>query len=202
MEVWNSSKLFIVTNIKKFTLSQHLVRINYICNEPITILNKMKNLQILLTACTIAMLFYSCNNDYDVSIDDRATAILGQWEYVSIMSDRAVDLNGDNESNIDLFGTQELRQCVKDNLTLFTENGPSNKPEFNVNENNLTCDNNDPFSLVEEDFWTLSNNNTVITFENRNPYRIIELTNDRLVVEMDDVFEGLDYTVTTVYSKR
>ena len=137
-----------------------------------------------------------------MSIDDRATAILGQWEYISIMSDRAVDLNGDNESYIDLFGTQELKQCVKDNLALFTESGPSNKPEFNVNENNLTCDNNDPFSLVEEDFWTLSNNNTVITFENRNPYRIIELTNDRLVVEMDDVFEGLDYTVTTVYSKR
>ena len=158
----------------------------------------------MLIAGTILTLLYSCKNDDDggISAEDRSTAILGQWEYESIMSDRAVDLNGDNISNIDLFGTQEIDQCEKDDLTTFTDNGPSNKPEFNVTENNLACNNNDPFSFVEEDFWTLTTNNTVISFENRKLFRIVELSTKKLIVETDEVSDGLDYIKTIAYKKR
>ena len=163
----------------------------------------MKNTQILLATLVLAGMLFSCNNDDDgISVGDRATAILGQWEYESIMSDRAVDLNGDNVSNIDLFGTQELQQCVKDNLTTFTDSGPSDKPEFNVTENNLACSGNDPFSFVYEDFWTLTNDNSVISFENQSSYRIIEFSNNKLVVEKDDIFDGLEYVRTIVYAKK
>ena len=162
----------------------------------------MKSIRILFTACAILALLSSCNkDDDDISIENRQTAILGQWEYESIMSDRAVDLNGDNISNIDLLGTQELKQCEKDNVTTFTNSGPSNKPEFNVTENNLACDNNEPFSFVEEDFWTLTNSNTIISFENKDLFRIIELSKNKLIVETDAISDGLNYVKTIVYRK-
>ncbi len=156
----------------------------------------------ILSLIAFAVVFYSCNNDDDVSVSDRSEAILGQWDYEAITTDRAVDLNGDNTSNIDLLDTQELKQCIKDNVTTFTDNGPSNKPEYNVTESNLACDDNDPFSFVEEDFWTLTNNNSVIQFENRDPFRIVELTKNRLVVESDDVFEDMEYILTITYKRR
>tara|TARA_R110000744_G_scaffold226504_3_gene344830 strand:- start:131 stop:613 length:483 start_codon:yes stop_codon:yes gene_type:complete len=154
---------------------------------------------------TVVLIFFilsSCNNDDGVAVSDRNKALLGQWEYTAITTDRAVDLNGDNVSNIDLFGTQELPQCVKDNITTYTENGPSNKPEYNVTENNLACDDNNPFSFVEEDFWSLTNNNSVISFENREPFRIVELTNTKLIVESDDTFESMEYVLTISFKRK
>ncbi|SNZ01299.1 hypothetical protein [Flagellimonas pacifica] len=149
------------------------------------------------------LLFLSCKSDDDsVPKSSRDQALLGQWDYEAIVSDRAVDLNGDNISNIDLLGTQEIRQCEKDNITTFTDSGPSNKPEYNVTESNLACDDNGPFSFVEEDFWSLTSNNTVIGFENRSPFRIIELSKNKLIVETDDEFEGLEYVITITYKKR
>ncbi len=159
--------------------------------------------RLLFLPLAITLLVISCNKDDDeVSIADRNRALLGQWEYEGIMTDRAVDLNGDNTSNIDLFNTQELPQCVKDNITTYTEDGPSGKPEYNVTENNLACDDNNPFSFVEEDFWTLTNDNAIISFEGREPFRIIELTKNRLKVESDDTFDGQDYIMTITYRKK
>ncbi len=89
------------------------------------------------------MLFFSCNNDdSSVSDSDRGQALLGQWEYQAIMSDRAVDINGDGTSNIDLFNTQEIKQCLKDDLTFFAERGEGEKGAFTINENGLACDGN------------------------------------------------------------
>lgn len=151
----------------------------------------------------LTLLFVCCSkDDGTVSGSDRAKTLLGQWEYQSIVSDRAVDLNGDNISNIDLFNTQELRQCLKDNITTYTKDGPSGKPEYNVTENNLACDDNSPFSFVEEDFWTLTDNNSTILFEERDSFRIVDLTKNKIVVESDDVFEGMPYTVTITYKRR
>ncbi len=56
------------------------------------------------------LLLFSCNSDDDAVADsDRSQALLGQWEYESIMTDTAVDINGDGTVNIDLFNTQEIR---------------------------------------------------------------------------------------------
>lgn len=151
----------------------------------------------------ITLLCISCKKSNDeISLEDRNKALLGQWEYEAIMTDHAVDINGDNTSNIDLFNTQELPQCVKDNVTTFTENGPSGKPEYNVTENNLACNDNNLFSFVEEDFWILTNNNATITFEEREPFRIIELTKNSLTVESDNSFEGLSYIMTITYKRK
>ena len=149
----------------------------------------------------LVLLLFSCNNDDD-SVDegDRSQALLGQWEYESIMTDTAVDINGDGTVNIDLFNTQEIRQCIKDNLTFFTEMEIKGAGAYAINENGLACDDQDPFSTIDDDNYELFNN-TTIRFDNRNEMRIIELTKTKLVVEMDDNLGNEDVVVTISYNK-
>ncbi|WP_318312863.1 hypothetical protein [Flagellimonas crocea] len=138
----------------------------------------------------------SCSNDDDgVSLDDRNEALFGQWEYEAIESDTAVDINGDGTVNIDLYNTNEIRQCLKDNLTFFNEGPSGEKDEYRINENGLSCGEVDPFSTVEMDKYELINNE-ILRFENRNDMVIIEFTKDRLVVEQDDFLDDQDVVVT------
>mgnify|MGYP000465541557 CR=1 FL=1 len=83
----------------------------------------------------IVLVLFSCSKDRNISIDDRNEAILGQWEYEAIDSDTAVDINGDGTVNIDLYNTNEIRQCLKDNLTFFASRGEGELNEFTINEN-------------------------------------------------------------------
>ncbi len=149
----------------------------------------------------MALLLVCCSKDGDkVSESDRAEALLGQWKYEAIKSDKAVDINGDGTVNIDLFNTQEIRQCIKDNLTFFTEMGANASGAYSINENGLACDEQDPFSTIEEDTYKIENN-AIIQFDTRNEMRIIELTKSRLVVETDDNLGGEDVVVTITYRK-
>ena len=147
------------------------------------------------------LLFTSCKNDDDaVAESDRGQALLGQWEYQSIITDKAVDINGDGTVNIDLFNTQEMRQCIKDNLTFFTEMGTNGSGVYSINENGLACDEQDPFSTVEEDTYELLNNST-IQFAVRNEMRILELSKTKLVVETNDNLGDEDVIVTIAFKK-
>lgn len=143
----------------------------------------------------------ACNKD-DVKVieSDRAETLLGQWKYEAITSDKAVDINGDGTVNVDLFNTQEIRQCIKDNLTFFTEMGTNGNNVYSINENGLACDDQDPFSTIEEDNYRLENNST-IRFDNRNEMRIIEFTKFRLVIETNDNLGDEDVEVTITYKK-
>lgn len=147
------------------------------------------------------VLFFSCNNDdSSVSDSDRSQALLGQWEYQAIMTNKAVDINGDGTVNIDLFNTQEMRQCIKDNLTFFTEMGFLGKGLFSINENGLACDDQDPFLTIEEDNYELIND-SIIRFEVRNEMRILELTKTKLVIETNDNLGDQNVVVTISYAK-
>ncbi|KKM77383.1 hypothetical protein LCGC14_1370620, partial [marine sediment metagenome] len=141
------------------------------------------------------------NKDDDkVTESDRAEALLGQWKYEAIMSDKAIDIDGDGTVNIDLFNTQEIRQCLKDNLTFFTEMGSESGGSYSINENGLACDDQDPFSTIEEDNYRLEDN-SIIKFDNRNEMRIIQLTKSRLEIETSDNLGGEDVVVTITYKK-
>ncbi len=143
----------------------------------------------------------SCKKDDDeILVADRAKAILGQWEYTGITTDTAVDINGDGTVNIDLFNTQEIRQCIKDNLTFFTEMDIPGEGDYSINENGLACDENDPFSTIENDTYKLIDNQ-IIRFNVRNEMRIIELTKSKLVVETNDNLGNEDVVVTISYKK-
>lgn len=149
----------------------------------------------------ILLIFAACGKDDDKVMDsDRAETLLGQWKYEAITSDRAVDVNGDGTVNIDLFNTQEIRQCLKDNLTFFTEMDIAGAGDYSINENGLACDDQDPFLNIEEDNYRLENNST-IKFDNRNEMRISELTKSKLVIETDDYLGGEDVVVTITYKK-
>jgi len=148
------------------------------------------------------LVLFSCkSDDSSVPIDDRAQALLGQWEYQAITTDSAVDINGDSNFNIDLFNTQEIRQCIKDNLTFFNERGAGEKGAYSINDNGLACQENTQFTNLEEDQYELINNNT-IRFDNRNEMRIVELTKTRLVVDTEDNLGDVDVVVTITFIKN
>ena len=160
----------------------------------------MKSTYLIILVFVISM-FSSCKKDDDeIAVSDRATALLGQWEYTAIGTDRAVDINGDGMVNIALFNTQEIRQCIKDNLTFFTERGENEKGDYSINDNGLACEEDGQFTNIEEDRYELINDNT-IRFDVRNYMRIIEMTKTKLVVETDDNLGGENVIVTITYSK-
>lgn len=139
-------------------------------------------------------------SDDEVTGSDRNQALFGQWEYVAIMSDTAVDINGDNTVNIDLYNTNEIRQCIKDNITVFASNVEGAKNVFIINESGLTCGEVDSFSNVEEDMYELINNE-ILRFDNRNDMTIIEFTNEKLVVEQDDFLDDSDVVITYTFKR-
>ena len=146
------------------------------------------------------VLFFSCNNDDgSVSDSDRSQALLGQWEYQSIMTDSAVDINGDGTSNIDLFNTQEIKQCLKDNLTFFAERGEGSGA-YNINENGLACDGNQAFTTIESDIYELISNNRIV-FDKRGEMKVMELTKNKLVVETEDIIDDTKVLLTITFKK-
>ena len=160
----------------------------------------MKTIYFSLLAL-IFMMFSSCKkDDENISESARSEALLGQWKYTSITTDKAVDINGDGTFNIDLFNTQEIRQCIKDNLTFFTTRAVGEKGDYSINDNGLPCEEDTEFSNIEEDRYELIDN-TVIRFDTRNEMRIQELTKTKLVIETDDNLGDTDVIVTISYSK-
>lgn len=144
----------------------------------------------------------SCDKDDDnVGLDNQREALFGQWEYEAIMSDTAVDINGDGTVNIDLFNTNEVRQCLKDNLTFFSD-GPADegKDLFTINENGLSCGEVDAFANVEDDQYELINNE-IIHFDNKNDMTIIEFTQNRLIVEQDDFLDDQNVVITYTFKR-
>ena len=78
--------------------------------------------------------------------------------------------------------------------------GTNGNNVYSINENGLACDDQDPFSTIEEDNYRLENNST-IRFDNRNEMRIIEFTKFRLVIETNDNLGDEDVEVTITYKK-
>jgi hypothetical protein len=149
----------------------------------------------------MSTLLLSCSKNYDfVSLKDRKEALFGQWEYESIESNAAVDINGDGTVNIDLYNTNEIRQCLKDNLTFFASRGEGELNAFTINENGLSCGEVDPYGNVESDKYELINNE-ILRFENRNDMRILEFTKNRLVLEQDDFLDDQDVVITYTYKR-
>ncbi|MBD1260672.1 hypothetical protein HZY62_08740 [Maribacter polysiphoniae] len=147
------------------------------------------------------MLFFSCNSDDDsVTESDRSQALLGQWEYESIDSNTAVDINGDGTVNVDLFNTNEIRQCLKDNLTFFSSRGAEEKGAFSINENGLSCGEVPAFQNVEDDSYELIDNR-IIRFDNRNDWIIVEFSQNRLVVDQEDFLDDQDVVITYSFKR-
>ncbi len=147
------------------------------------------------------VLILSCNNDdNDIRVNDRNEFLFGQWEYEAIDTNTAVDINGDGTANIDLYNSNEIRQCLKDNLTFFSQGSVGEKNDFSINENGLSCGEVPAFNNVEDDKYELINNE-VLRFNNRDDMRIIEITRNRLVLEQDDFLDDQEVVITYTYKK-
>lgn len=157
-----------------------------------------KNL--LLPLLVVALLLSCSDDDGNVALDNRAEALFGQWEYEAINSNIAVDINGDGTVNDDFYNTNEIRQCLKDNLTFFNDRPPVEKDVFTINENGLSCGEVPAFQNVEDDTYELINNE-IIRFDNRNDWTIIEFTQNRLVVQEEDFLDDRDVIITYVLKR-
>jgi hypothetical protein len=151
-------------------------------------------------ALLIGLLFSCDKNDDIIKPKDRNEALFGQWEYAGIMSDRAVDIDGNGTSNIDLYNTNEIRQCIKDNLTFFASRGEGEKNAYSINENGLSCGEVAAFNTVEQDRYELIENET-LRFDNGNDWTIVELTKSKLVVETKDCLEDTEVVITYTFQK-
>ncbi len=160
----------------------------------------MKLNSVILYVFPLFLIFSCSKDDTNVSESDKAKALLGQWEYTAIMTDRAVDINGDGTSNIDLFNTQEIKQCIKDNLIFFAERGEGEDGSFSINENGLACEGNQAFTTIESDTYQLINNNRIV-FGSRREMKIMKFEKDKLVVETQDNLGGTDVLVTITFKK-
>lgn len=158
----------------------------------------MKSNYFVMLFSIISMLSSCSKDDDDVEISDRSKALWGRWEYSAILTDKPVDINGDGTMNDDLFNTQEIRQCIKDNLTFFTEMAIAGQGDYSINENGLTCDDNDPYTSIENDRYELIDN-SIIRFDNRNDMSIMELTRSKLVIETKDNLGDEDVIVTITF---
>lgn len=160
-----------------------------------------KVLQIL----AIGLVTVSCSNDDGIDPQDREKALIGQWEYLSITSDRPVDLNGDGQTATDLFNSQEIKQCLKDNLTIFSDTFSFiDGANFSVLKNQLTCEEDSEESqFVERDVWMLSSDNRNITIQDRGEiWQINELTDNRLEVSYQQLdFNDNTFILTVRYKK-
>ncbi|MEX0360785.1 MAG: hypothetical protein AB3N10_07320 [Allomuricauda sp.] len=143
---------------------------------------------------------FSCSDDDDIAVDCRSEALFGQWEYETIESNTAVDINGDGTVNIDLYNTNEIRQCLKDNLTFFARRGEGELNAFTINENGLSCGEVPAYNNVEDDKYELINNE-ILRFENRNDMRIIKFSKNQLVLEQDDFFDDQDVVITYTFKR-
>lgn len=140
--------------------------------------------------------FLSCSeDDNSISGENRNEALFGQWEYEGITSNTAVDINGDGTVNIDFFNTNEIRQCLKDDLTFFSSRGAGEKNAYSLNENSLSCGDVPAFQNVEEDNYELINNE-ILRFDNQNDMMIIEFTNNRIVLEQEDFLDNQNVIIT------
>ncbi|MGC1516447.1 MAG: hypothetical protein WA810_12790 [Maribacter sp.] len=147
------------------------------------------------------LLFFSCSSDDDsVAESGRSQALFGQWEYEAIDSNIAIDINGDGSVNVDLFNTNEIRQCLKDNLTFFSSRGLGEKSAFSINENGLSCGEVPAFQNLEDDRYELINNE-IIRFENRTDWIIVEFTENRLVVDQNDFLDNQDVVITYTFKR-
>ena len=155
---------------------------------------------IKIVCLSLMLVILACNKDDEVSVDDRNEALFGQWEFEAITSNTAVDINGDGTVNIDLYNTNEIRQCLKDNLTFFASRGGEEKNAFSINENGLSCGEVNAFETVESDRYELVNDE-IIRFDNRNEMRIIEFDKNRLVLEQDDFLDGQEVLITYTYKR-
>ncbi len=155
----------------------------------------------LISAILFGLLSSCDKNDDTVASGDRNQALFGQWEYAAILSDRAVDIDGNGTSNIDLYNSNEIRQCIKDNLTAFASRGEDEKNAYSINENGLSCGEVDAFNNVEEDRYELIDNET-LRFEKRNDFKIIELTKSKLVVESEDFLDDTEVIITYTFTKK
>lgn len=153
----------------------------------------------LLALALLSVAFTSCKKDDKDNEPDKTSLLTDKsWKMTAATVDPAIDWFGSGTKVTNVYA--QFPACVKDDLVIFKKNGT-----VNFDEGATKCEPNDAQTVNA--LWSLNPAETIISITQTGEtesWKILELTNSKLVVEYEeyDEFEGITYTVTITNVKQ
>lgn len=142
----------------------------------------MKNLLIIITALALA----SCEKDKEEPINRENFLTQGSWQISALTVDPAIDWFGTQVTNV----FAQMPACIKDNLTIFKNNGTTN-----YDEGPSKCDPNEPQTTTGT--WSFNTNQTILSLTTdgeTESWELSELTKDHISAQYQIIEDGITYT--------
>ncbi len=154
------------------------------------LLNSKHAVLVLLIVSTLA---WSCKKD-DNKPDRLDLLVEKNWRLTALTIDPSIDWFGNGTLVTNIYA--QLNNCDRDDLYIFERNGV-----YKLDEGPTKCSPNDPQTITGT--WTFNPDKTVITVNitgGSNSYTIKELESKRMVLEYQERFGGVTYTLTGTYT--
>lgn len=155
---------------------------------------RVKTALVALTVMTIA--FTSCQKDKENKPDNAGLLTEKNWKLSAFTIDPAIDWFGNGTLVTNIYA--QLPACAKDDLTIFNKNGV-----VNFDEGASKCDPNDPQTTTGT--WAFNTDKTIIsvtTDGSTQSWKVLELKGDRMMIEYQEVEDGITYTLTGTFAKQ
>ncbi len=149
-----------------------------------------------LALAVLSIAFVSCEKDKDNKPDNTELLTGKNWKLTAFTIDPAIDWFGNGTLVTNIYA--QLPTCAKDDLATFNKNGT-----VNFDEGATKCDPNDP--QTTSGTWAFNTDKTIIsvtTDGETESWKVLELKNDRLVIEYQEVEDGITYTLTGTFAKQ
>lgn len=155
----------------------------------------MKSLRILAVVAVALLAFSSCEEDEK---PQNKTSILTSknWKMTGQTVNPGFPIG--NGAVITDFYEQFYEDCDKDNTMKFNENG-----SYSEDEGATKCNSEDPQTIPGS--WAFNTDETIISITEDSEtisFTILELTNTTLKTKHTEKYEGINYSVTTIFEKK
>ncbi len=134
----------------------------------------------------------SCEKDKDKP-DNTEVLTGGSWKLTAMTSDPAFDWFGTPVTNL----YAQLPACIKDDLTIFKENGT-----VNFDEGASKCDPNDP--QTTSGTWAFNTDETILsvtTDGDTESWNVEEMKDKTFRARYEITQEGITYTFTVTFKR-
>jgi hypothetical protein len=135
-----------------------------------------------------------CKDDDDATPNKSKVLTDGAWQLTAMTSDPAIDWFGAPVTNV----YAQLPACVKDDLTIFKENG-----SVNFDEGVSKCDPNDPQTTTGA--WAFNTTQTILSVTQdgeTESWEVSELEDDTFKADYKIVGESVTYTLSVAFDKK
>lgn len=155
---------------------------------------RLKSALVALTLLSIV--FTSCEKDKDNKPDNVGLLTGKNWKMTAFTIDPAIDWFGNGTQVTNIYA--QLPACAKDDLAVFNKNGT-----VNFDEGASKCSPNDP--QTTSGTWAFNTDKTILSVTTEGEtesWKILELKNDKMVIEYQEVEDGITYTLTGTFAKQ